>query len=171
MALVVDWYKLGFRFEVRLNALAILGIVAFMFAFIAVYVANAFGAPSLFRPPYFYEPGDYWSYLNAFFFTLVVSSLFFGASAPIALAIEGAKYGSYLSTGAMAPVDLVFVVPSLVASIAASTLGQGVVADYRNQGSLFDYWAVALLYLNVSLFLFILALLVRSSVGVTGTLL
>lgn len=153
---------------VRLNALAILSIAAFVFAFGGVWMTNTGTVKQVYLPPYHYIPGDYWSYLNAFFFSTVFSFLMFGASAPLAMAMEGAKYASLFSTGAMAPFDLLFILPSLLGAIAAATLGQGVVADYRNEGSLFDYWAAALLYFNIALILLFIALATRTTAMVLG---
>lgn len=154
---------------VRLNSVSALALFAFTFSFMAVWTVNSGPGEDLYLvPPYHYIPGDYWSYLNAFFFSVVFSLLFFGVSAPIAMAVEGAKYASLLSAGIMPPFDLAFAIPSLLGAIAAATLGQGIVADYRNKGSLFEYWAPALLYFNVALILLFIALASRATAVAVG---
>jgi len=151
----------------HINTVAALALFAFTAAFFAVWLTNQ-AAPAeqqfIFLPPYHYEADDYWSYLTAFFFATVFSLLFFGAGAPIAMAIEGAKYASLYSVGVMPAFDLAFAVPTLIAALAAATLGQGVIADYRNKGSLFDYWRTSVLYFNTALLLFFILLAIRATV-------
>lgn len=148
---------------VRFNALSTLTLVAFALAFLAVWSLAGSSSVAAYAPPYYYQTGDYWSYLNAFFFSVVFSLLFFGAGAPLAMGMEGAKYASLFYTGAMPAFDLLFLIPSLFGSVGAVTLSQGILADFRNQGSVFAYWPRALRYFDSALILLFILLAVRAT--------
>lgn len=126
-----------------MNSFVVIGIVAFIAAFSAVYYINLTNETTnyTFTPPYYYAVGDLGGQINSFLFVFIVSAAFFGLAVPIALGIEGLKYASLLSTSAMPAFDILFVIPQLLAAYSASLLGQGAVEDYQGRGSVFKYWA------------------------------
>jgi hypothetical protein len=131
-------------------------IVAFVLVFAGVYYANYAGIASVvFTVPYSYIPGEWLSEVNAFFFVFVLSLLFYGMSAPIALGIEALKYGSLISIGTANPFTIIFFGPQLVACYSAVLLGQGILRDYEEKEVLYRNAKRAAKY-----FLFALALLV-----------
>ena len=106
-----------------------------------------------FKPLYAFAPGDAVSAFNAFFFVFIVSLLLFGMGSVVAMILEGLKYG-YLLFSAFNGVavsgfhvfDLLFVIPQIMACVAATTLGAGLILDYRGKSSLFPYWNYAVRY-------------------------
>ncbi|MFH0835677.1 MAG: hypothetical protein V1834_00770 [Candidatus Micrarchaeota archaeon] len=146
-----------------MRTLAIFSLVVFAVAFAGVYVHNetTTGPALQIIPPYHYETGELWSLLNAFLFVTIVSALLFGVAAPIALGIEGLKYGSMFSLKTMPVYDLVFIVPQLFACLAATTLAHGTLEDYQGRGSLGDYWREAIKYFLIGLLLLGLLIFIR----------
>lgn len=139
-----------------MNLSAVLGIIALVLAFGATYALNydfsagkanpQFGGIS---PPFSFQPGDFISQLNAFFFVFIFSLLFFGYSAPIALAIEGARYASLLLKGTGYTFDMLFIFPEAIAAYSAIVLGQGVLNDVDG-ASVFEKWSGAVRYFVIA---------------------
>lgn len=155
-----------------MKSLTFIAIVLFFLALAGMYVYNtgqaASGQPFFeFKPFYSYVPGDVTSTFNAFFFVFIVSLLLFGLGSVISMSLEGAKYGYLLSllfTGASTTFhifDLLFIVPQIMACIAATTLGAGLILDYRGKSSLFPYWNYSIRYFLFALMITIVLLGVR----------
>lgn len=125
-----------------------LSLLFFIIAMAGVFGYNNFYAEKIVvRPPYFFQPGDVASHVNAVAFVFFFSLLAFGLSSVLALGIEGAKYGSLISTGAMSGFEVVYVVPAILACFAATELGQGVLDDYEGKGNLLKNAQMALVAL------------------------
>ena len=124
-----------------MNALSLLAFGVLLVSFFGVLAFNS--VPSMvkvtYAPPYFFIMDDALSYLNAYFLVLIFSLLLFGLGAPIAMAIEGTKYAVLLSV--LPAYDLVFILPELCAMLAATKLGEGVMADWSGQGNIYGYWS------------------------------
>ncbi|PIT85527.1 hypothetical protein COU36_02810 [Candidatus Micrarchaeota archaeon CG10_big_fil_rev_8_21_14_0_10_59_7] len=144
-----------------LKALTVLSLFVFLAAFAASYYTFPEDGGQPFVPPYAYQPAEFWSIVNSFFFVLIGSALFFGFSAPLALGIEGWKYGSLFAAKAIPSFDLLFIVPQFVAAFAAILIGQGMIKDYEGSGVLYEHWRRGVKYLLAALFLFGLLLVVR----------
>lgn len=140
-----------------MKSLTLVAIVLFFAAFIGIYVYNSSQvtnnvAPFEFKPLYAFVPGDALSAFNAFFFVFIVSLLLFGIGGMVSMLLEGLKYGYLFSSSVNGIVtgfhffDLLFIVPQLMACVAATTLGAGLVLDYRGKTSLFPYWNYAIRY-------------------------
>ena len=124
--------------------LVALTIAALIVAFAATYALEAFaGVKISFNPPYYYASGDAFGVVNAFAFAFVFSLLFFGYGAPIAMLIEGIKYGSFLANGSAGAIDAAFALPALLAGLAGVALGQGALREWRGTGSFFEDWGAA----------------------------
>lgn len=112
-----------------------------------------------FNPPYFYKSGSLTSYLAGFFFAFFFSLLFFGFGSVVAGALEGLKFGSILtsvlltSSGAYSYFDLLFILPQILAVLAAASLGQAVINDYHGKGSINEAFGITGKYLGVGLIL------------------
>ena len=144
-----------------MNLLFVLS-VAFLvlgFAYVAAsnydFTAGEFKAePSIaFRPPYYFEENSIASEFNAFFFVFLFSLLFFGLTAPVALAIEGAKYGTLISMPSPQTFDFAFAIPQVLAAYSAVLLGQAVLNDIGSEKSVFDAWGIALKYFAAGILL------------------
>lgn len=155
-----------------MNLLAAASFAAFVLAFGVVAVGNLQtdtmtfqNPPDLsFRPPYSFDaPGSLQSELDAFFFTFLFSLLFFGVSAPVALALEGAKFGTLLVTGSPA-FNFAFIAPQLFAAYAAILLGQGALKDFDGKENVFASWGGALKYFGAGLALTLALILVRGQI-------
>ncbi len=124
-----------------MNALSLLAFGVLLVSFFGVFAYNS--VPGMdkvtYAPPYFFIKDDPLSYLNAYFFVLMFSLLLFGIGAPVAMAIEGAKYAVLLSI--LPLYDLVFILPELCAMLAAVKLGEGVMADWSGKGNIYLYWS------------------------------
>ncbi|HIH20367.1 TPA: hypothetical protein HA244_03810 [Candidatus Micrarchaeota archaeon] len=149
-----------------MNSFVILGILALMAAFGAVLYLNnnaeASGQPQLsFSPPYHFKVGDTLSEVNAFLFVVILSAAFFGLASPIALGMEGLKYGSLFSTHAMPLYDLSFAVPQVLAAVAVSFVGQGAIEDYQGKGTVFTYWRSAVKWFAAGVVLLIVLIATR----------
>ncbi len=155
-----------------MKSLTLVAVVLFFAAFAGTYVYNVEQAAAEkpifeFKPLYAYVPGDVLSTFNAFFFVFIVSLLLFGIGGVFSMLLEGLKYGyltSLLMAGSLTSFhlfDLLFIVPELMAFIAATTLGAGLVLDYRGKASLFPYWNYAVRYFAMGLFITIILLAVR----------
>ncbi|MFH1199601.1 MAG: hypothetical protein V1708_00880, partial [Candidatus Micrarchaeota archaeon] len=137
-----------------MNLLFVLSVALFAAGFAYVAAGNFDFAVGEFKaepgiaihPPYYFNPQEISSQFNAFFFVFLFSLLFFGLSAPVALAIEGAKYGTMLSSAAPNAFDFAFAIPQVLAAYSAILLGQGVFNDFGSEKSVFDAWSVALKY-------------------------
>ncbi|MFA6329403.1 MAG: hypothetical protein WCX64_01815 [Candidatus Micrarchaeia archaeon] len=124
-----------------MNALSLLAFAVLLISFFGVLAYNAVPGTEkvTYAPPYYFIKDDALSYMNAYFFVLIFSLLLFGMGAPIAMAIEGTKYAVLVS---ILPVyDLVFILPELCAMLAASKLGEGVMADWSGEGNIYNYWS------------------------------
>lgn len=114
-------------------------------------------------PPYYYDysTGGFYSLINAFLFVSIVSALLFGLAAPIVMGIEGLKFGSLASLKLIPYYDLAFIVPELLAVLAATTLAYGVLQDYKGDGNLGDYWRESVVYFIAGLLLLGILLVLR----------
>ncbi len=128
------------------QALFVLSVLAFIAAFGAAYGAPSLGVRLQFSPPYAFASNDALGIINAFAFSFLASLFFFGYGAPIAMLVEGAKYGSFFVSGAIAPLDVAFAVPSLFACFAGIALGQGALREWRGTGSFFEEWRSGALF-------------------------
>ncbi|MBU1197861.1 hypothetical protein KJ765_05125 [Candidatus Micrarchaeota archaeon] len=155
-----------------MNLLAILSVLALVIGTTFVAYSN-FDLGSMtflenpavtFHPPYAFQAGDWVSTLNAFFFVFLFSMLFFGLSAPIAMGLEGAKFGSLLSTGTVHAYDYVFVIPQLLGAYAAILLGQGVLRDFGGKETVFVNWGGAFKFFAAGLLLTVVLIALRSMV-------
>jgi len=155
-----------------MKSLTLVAIALFFVAFAGVYLYNsnqvANDLPGFeFKPPYAFVPGDGLSAFNAFFFVFIVSLLLFGIGGVVSMTLEGLKYGSLFSSSLAGIVtgfhffDLLFVIPQLMACFAATTLGAGLILDYRGKASLFPYWNYAVRYFVFGLLLTIVLLGLR----------
>ncbi len=155
-----------------MKSLTLVAILLFFVAFLGVYFYNSDQAsknlPGFeFKPLYAYSPGDAISSLNAFFFVLIVSLLLFGIGGVVSMTLEGFKYGYLLQTYLAGAVtgfhlfDLLFIVPQLMACVAATTLGAGLIRDYRGKSSVFPYWNYSVRYFIFGLAMTIVLILVR----------
>ncbi|MFH1247020.1 MAG: hypothetical protein V1644_01440 [Candidatus Micrarchaeota archaeon] len=155
-----------------MKSLTLVAIVLFFVAFAGVYFYNSSQAENngelfQFKPPYAFVPGDMLSTFNAFFFVFIVSLLLFGMGSVVSMPLEGLKYGT-LFYGYVNGVitgfhffDLLFVIPQLMACVAATTLAAGLILDYRGKTSLFPYWNSAVRYFAFGLFITIILLGIR----------
>lgn len=155
-----------------MNALSILAFGALLVSFFGVFAYNAVPGTDkvTYAPPYYFIKDDALSYLNAYLFVLIFSLLLFGMGAPVAMAIEGTKYAVLLS---VLPIyDLVFVIPELCAMLAATKLGEGVMADWSGEGNIYNYWSegikLALIGFAMLLILMFARPFVLSSFGILG---
>ena len=151
-----------------MKSLTLLAIVMFFVAFGAIYFYNVSQTtPFEFKPIYAFVPGDVLSAFNAFFFVFIVSLLLFGVGGLVAMTLEGLKFGSLLFFTLAGNVtgfhffDLLFVIPEVMACIAATTLGAGLILDYRGKSSLFPYWNYAIRYFIFGLLLTVVLLGLR----------
>ncbi len=155
-----------------MKSLTLIAILLFFLAFSGTYVYNVGQSSSggklfEFRPPYAFVPGDVASTFNAFFFVFIVSLLLFGVGGIVSMTLEGLKYGYLFSSSAAGIAtgfhvfDLLFVVPQLMACVAATTLGAGLILDYRGKTSLFPYWNYAVRYFAFGLFITIILIGLR----------
>ncbi|MFH0713668.1 MAG: hypothetical protein V1722_03905, partial [Candidatus Micrarchaeota archaeon] len=114
-----------------------------------------------------FVPGELFSEINAFFFVLIVSLLLFGLGGVVAMPLEGLKYGSMLFAMFSGQVsnfhvfDLLFIIPQLLACVAATTLSSGLISDYRGKGNVFSYWNRAVKYFILGIVLLVVLLVVR----------
>ncbi|MFA5247603.1 MAG: hypothetical protein WC408_06985 [Candidatus Micrarchaeia archaeon] len=135
-----------------MNAMSIVAFGALLFAFFGVLAYNSLSGMEkvTYEPPYYFVKGDSIAYVNAFCFVFLFSMLFFGMGAPAAMAIEGAKYAILFSI--LPLYDLLFVIPELLAMLAASKLGEGVMADWSGEGNIYGYWneGVRLLLMGIA---------------------
>lgn len=134
-----------------MNLSLIVAVVALLLSFGGFYAINydfanggAYEDAWDFVPPYYFIPGELVSSLNSFFFVFAFSLLFFGYSAPVALAIEGAKYGSLAVHGKLVALDLAFLFPEILAAYSAILLGQGVLSDFEGKDTVFVQWGSAI---------------------------
>ncbi len=155
-----------------MKSLTLAAVLLFFVAFTGVYLYNSMQAtegnvPFEFKPPYAFAPGDLVSNVNAFFFVFLLSLLLFGVGGIVSMALEGLKFG-YLLSASLAGIatgfhlfDLLFIIPELMACIAATTLGAGLILDYRGKASLFPYWNYSIRYFSFGLFIMAALLAVR----------
>lgn len=139
--------------------LLVFSIISFAAMFGAVYYLNTVqGFELSFTPPYYFKTGDWISLFNAFSFVFVVSLLFFGMGAPIALGAEGLKYASLYSLSGMHWFDFSFILPEFIACFAAISLAQGVLSDYEGRESIKNYFhsSVKNLLLGLALLCFLI---------------
>ncbi len=156
-----------------MNILFVLSVALLVLGFVFVAASNfdfeagAFKAqPSAaFKPPYYFAENDVKSEFNAFFFVFLFSLLFFGLSAPVALAIEGLKYGTLISTASPTAFEFAFAIPGVLASYSAVLLGQAIMNDLGSEKSVFDAWSAALKYFAAGLALTALLATARMFLG------
>ena len=138
-----------------MTGLSLFSLIILATAFFTAFYLNA--NPNYeftITPPYHYVPGEFLSELNAFFFVFIFSLLFFGITAPIALGIEGLKWGSLYSIKAITFYDLAFIVPQVIVSFSAIMLGQGIISDYEGKAALKQVLPTALTYFLAAIALF-----------------
>jgi hypothetical protein len=123
-----------------MNALSLVAFGVLLVSFFGVLAYNAIPDTEkvTYAPPYYFVKDDGLSYINSYFFVLMFSLLLFGLGAPVAMAIEGAKYAVLLSV--LPAYDLAFIIPELCAMLAATKLGEGVMADWSGEGNIYNYW-------------------------------
>lgn len=146
------------------NVSLFIGVLFFIAAFGTVFYLNSSetdGKALQFTPPYHYVVGETISFVNAFLFVFILSAVFFGFGVPIALGIEGLKFASLFSLGAMPAYDMLFAVPEVVVAYSAALLGKGAIEDYRGKGNVFTSWKDALKWFAVSLFMLLVLILAR----------
>jgi hypothetical protein len=143
-----------------MNATSLVAFAVLLVAFFGVLAYNAYSGQSVtYAPPYYFSIGDWLSYVNAFCFVFIFSMLFFGLGAPAAMAIEGVKYGVLYS---VVPIyDMLFMVPEILAMLAASRLGEGVMADWSGEGNVYGYWREGFEYIAAGIVLLALLIILR----------
>lgn len=136
-----------------MNGISLLAFAVLIASFFGVIAYNAIpgNAAVSYSPPYYFAKSDWVGYANSFAFVLVFSLLFFGLGAPAAMAIEGLKYGVLFSAGVLPVSDLSFLIPEILAMLAACTLGEGVINDWSGKGIIFNYWSEGMRYLAFGL--------------------
>ena len=137
-----------------MKLIPIFSIVAMVAVFAAVYGYNTTQSPKIsLNAPYAFQPDDVISELVSLAFVFAFSLLFFGFATPLALGIEGAKFASLLTSGAVHWTYLTLAVPEIVVAMAATYLGQGLLLDYQGKGLWQSYAkrSLALLIIGVVL--------------------
>ncbi len=123
-----------------MKLIAVFSVVVFVATFAAIYGYNTTQAePIELTPPYAFVPDDVFSELVALTFVFAFSLLFFGFAAPLALGIEGIKFGSLYSTGAVHWTYLLLAIPQVFIALSATYLGQGLLNDYQGKGLWHEY--------------------------------
>lgn len=123
-----------------MKLIAVFSLVVFVATFAAVYGYNTTQGQQLsLTPPYAFVPDDLFSELVALAFVFAFSLLFFGFAAPLALGMEGIKFGSLYSTGAVHWTYLLLAVPQIFVALSATYLGQGLLNDYQGKGLWHEY--------------------------------
>ncbi|MBI5035805.1 hypothetical protein HZC09_00525 [Candidatus Micrarchaeota archaeon] len=146
-----------------MKVLLIVSLVFFAAVFVGVYAYNsAYPDKIVLQPPYAYVPGDMASEASSLVFVFVLSLLFFGYSAPIALGIEAAKYASMISTNALPVTHAAFILPAMLASVAAVYLGQGLLKDYKGEGNWIDYAQKSAYYMIAALVIWLIVFFGRN---------
>jgi hypothetical protein len=157
-----------------MNFPTVAAIVILVLAFLGSYASSydfsksqVYEGSQPFVTPYYFVVNELTSAINAYFFVFIFSLLFFGYSAPIAMGIEGAKYGSLLAHGIMNVFDLIFIFPQLLGAYSAILLGQGVIDDIEGK-TIFENWGRALKFfligLAITVFLFLVRFMVSGSI-------
>jgi hypothetical protein len=143
-----------------------ISLVLFAICFIAVFAYNNFsGDKIVVKPPYFFNAGDAVSQVNSVAFVFFFSLLAFGLSTTVAMGIEGAKFASLFSTGAIGGYDLLFIIPEALAAFAACELGQAILNDYEGKSSLFKNTKFIIASLAGSVILLVAFILGRGFAG------
>ena len=142
------WGAWTFRFvflfrnclRIIMNGVSVLALIVFIVCFLGVLGNNAAAGADkyFFTPPYYYRLGDWLSQVVAFAFVLTFSLVFFGLGSPAAMAVEGLKFGSLFSAGLLKSFDLFFILPGVLAMLAASELGEGVMDDWSGKSTIFN---------------------------------
>ncbi len=146
-----------------MDKLVVLSGALFVACFFAVYFYNVSnpGSEYCFEAPYHFKVGEFASIANSYFFVFITSLLFFGFAAPLALAVEGLKYGALFSLHAMPAFDLLFFVPQALACRSAILIGESALEDFAGRGSFYANWRRAFKYFIVSLVLLGVLLVAR----------
>ncbi len=135
-----------------MRLLAAFSVIVMAAVFFTVYGLNLSQGFALdVQPPYAFSPGDVGGELMALAFVFVFSVLFFGYGAPVALGMEGAKFASLYSAGAVNETYLAFLLPEVLVAVAAVYLGQGLLKDYQGEGLWHGYAKKALVFLILGL--------------------
>lgn len=144
-----------------MNALSLVAFAVLLVSFFGVYAYNMLpGVDKVtYAPPYYFMKDDALSYANAYFFVLIFSLLLFGMGAPVAMAIEGTKYAVLMTI--LPLYDLVFILPELYAMLAATKLGEGVMADWSGEGNIYNYWSEGIKLALVGIVLLIILMVAR----------
>ncbi|MFH1107347.1 MAG: hypothetical protein V1787_05630 [Candidatus Micrarchaeota archaeon] len=156
-----------------MNLLFVLSVACLAIGFTYVAASNFDFASGAMRetpaaeypPPYYFDANDAVAAFNSFFFVFLFSLLFFGLTAPIALGIEGAKYGTLLSLPQPSAFDFSYAIPGVLAAYSAILLGQGVLNDFGSEKNVLSTWGTALKYLAAGLLLTGVLVVARASLG------
>lgn len=165
-----------------MNLISTLSLAVLLITVVGVYYLDATASATAkenaspaelfqYTPPYYFQPNDLVSNLTAFAFAFLFSLLFFGFSGVITGAIEGLKFGSILSsilfttTNTYGYIDILFIIPQILAILAASTLGQGVINDYHSRGNMADELKTTAKYLAIGLILTIAFYVIKTNTG------
>lgn len=166
-----------------MNLVSIISFAVLLLSIVGVYYLDATATaiakengttPELFQftPPYYFQNSELISYFTAFFFAFLFSLLFFGFGSIIAAGIEGLKFGTILTsilfttTSTYGYVDLLFIIPQILAILAASQLGQGVINDYHARGNINEDLKTASVYFVIGLILTGVFYFIRVNIGV-----
>ena len=149
-----------------MNGIALLSLLVLLLSLGGIFVYNSIpgGDKFFYAPPYFFKRGDMLGFVSAFAFVLVFSLLFFGLATPVAMLVEGLKFGSLLSAGQMPAYDLVFLVPEIFAMLAATGLGEAVMLDYSEKKTIYETWSANASYLTVGALLLAVFIVLRQPV-------
>lgn len=123
-----------------MKLIAVFSVVVMVAAFAATYGYNTTQTDAIaLTPPYAFSPNDVFSELLALAFVFSFSLLFFGYGAPLALGIEGVKFASLYSSGAVPQTYLLLILPQVFLALSATYLGQGLLNDYQGKGIWHEY--------------------------------
>ncbi|MBI2445209.1 hypothetical protein HYV43_02365 [Candidatus Micrarchaeota archaeon] len=137
-----------------MKLIAIFSVVVMAAAFAGVYGYNTIQPePVQLTPPYAFSPNDVVSELLALAFVFSFSLLFFGYGAPLALGIEGVKFASLYTTGAVPQSYLLLMLPQVFLALSATYLGQGLLNDYQGKGIWHEYAKKSVIHFIVALIL------------------
>jgi len=137
-----------------MKLIAIFSVVVLVAAFAGVYGYNTTQDQALdLVPPYAFTPNDLVSELLVLAFVFSFSLLFFGYGAPVALGIEGLKFASLYTNGAVGPTYLLLMLPEVFLALSATYLGQGLLNDYQGKGIWHEYAQKSAIHFIVALVL------------------
>jgi Mn2+/Fe2+ NRAMP family transporter len=156
-----------------MNSLSFFSIIIFFACFAAVFFVNSQAIQNhanlfSFNPPY--AENGLMGTFNAFFFVLVFSLLFFGFTAPVAMGVQGLVLASNYSffvaglNNNFSYWSFAFIIPQFFAVFAATSLGEGVIKDYKGEGSVYAGWNEALKFFLIGFALLVVFVLIQNFV-------